>query len=774
MVSSRTAARILGLMLVGSAFHHSARAVDSSATPSASALPPPVQMTTGQDRQRMMDLLHIKSLRPGASGNPDAPNAANYEESKANPYPNLPNPLVLNDGQEVTTPKMWWDERRPQIEAAFDEDVYGKVPAHTPAVHWEVISTTRETVGGIPVITKKLVGHVDNSSYPLVTVNIDLTLTTPANAAGPVPVIMEFGLSPEILAAIRKHFTAAQWAALAGTGPSWQQQVLAKGWGYAEYFPTSVQPDSGAGLTEGIIGLVNKGQPRKVDDWGVLRAWAWGASRALDYFETDKAVNAKEVGLEGHSRYGKAALIAMAYDQRFAIAYVSSSGKAGAELYRRRFGEEMGNIATDEYYWMAGNFMKYDGPLTANDMPVDSHELIAMCAPRPVFISGGATQGDGWVDARGMFMATAAASPVYDLLGKKGLGTDVFPPIQTALISGDLGFRQHTGGHTPAPNWPTFIEFASRYLQAMPLSKASDANTSSADDSFTDFPPGLEVAFTFDDLPAHGPLPPGVTRLEIAHRIIGALKAANSPPVYGFVNTVRYEDLHDNSDVLKFWRDSGFLLGNHTYEHMDLNTNPTEAFEQSIMKNEAILRKYMDHQDWHWLRFPYLHEGKDREQHQQIEAFLKQRGYRAAEVTYSFSDYAYNEPYARCAEKDDTQAIDWLKHSYLLGALEDLSYEHKVSMMLFGRDIKYVLLMHIGGFDSVMLPRLLAELQARGLKLISLPDAISDPIYATTPNLQGSYGGTFLQEIMNARHVSGPPTSKEAQELFTKLNSICR
>jgi (4-O-methyl)-D-glucuronate---lignin esterase len=767
----RLAARIFGLIFLTLAFNPSIHAADSAASSSASTLPPPVQLTAGQDRQRMMDLLHIKSLRPGASGNPNAPNAANYDESKANPYPKLPDPLLLNDGQRVTTAKMWWDERRPQIGAAFDEDVYGKVPAHTPKVNWEVVSTKNEIVGGVPVITKKLIGHVDNSSYPLVTVNIDLTVSTPANATGPVPVIMEFGLSPEILAMIRKHFTPEQWAALAGKGASWQQQVLAKGWGYAEYIPTSVQPDSGAGLTKGIIGLVNKGQPRSLDDWGVLRAWAWGASRALDYFETDKAVNAKEVGLEGHSRYGKAALIAMAYDQRFAIAYVSSSGKAGAELYRRRFGEEMGNIATDEYYWMGGNFMKYDGPLTANDMPVDSHELIAMCAPRPVFISGGATNGDGWVDAHGMFMATAAASPVYELLGKKGLGTDVFPPITTPLISGDLGFRQHTGGHTPAPNWPTFIEFASRYLQT-----SQPAQTSSSDASFTDFPRGLEVAFTFDDLPAHGPLPPGVTRLEIAHRIIAALKAANSPPVYGFVNTVRGEDPggKNSAPVLSFWRASGFPLGNHTYEHMDLNTNTTAAFEQSILKNEVLLRKYMDHHDYRWLRFPYLNEGKDLAQHRQIEAFLKQHHYRVAEVTYSFSDYAYNEPYARCAEKNDSQAIDWLKQSYLQGALEDLSYEHKVSTMLYGRDIKYVLLMHIGGFDSIMLPSLLSELQQRGVKLISLPDAISDPIYSTDPVHEGPYRGTYLQEVMQSRHMSGPPISSDAQALFGKLNSICK
>lgn len=365
-------------------------------------------------------------------------------------------------------------------------------------------------------------------------------------------------------------------------------------------------------------------------------------------------------------------------------------------------------------------------------------------------------------------MAAAAASPVYELLGRKGLGTDVFPPMETALISGDIGFREHNAGHTPAPNWPTFIEFASRYLNAAP--GASEASRPVP----TEIPSGMQVAFTFDDLPAHGPLPPGVTRLEIARNIIDALKAAHAPPVYGFVNTVRAEDPHDNSAVLCLWRKSGFLLGSHTYEHMDLNTNTTEAFEQSILKNEPILKKFMDHHDWHWLRFPYLHEGKSPAQHQEIEAFLKQHGYRTAEVTLSFSDYAYNEPYARCAEKNDTEAIHWLKHSYLQGALDDLAHSHAVSMELYGRDIKYILLMHLGGFDAVMLPSLLAEFQQHGVKLITLPEADSDPIYAVDPNLPGAYQGSFLQQVMWSKHLTPPPYSKEAQDLFGKLNSICR
>jgi hypothetical protein len=439
------------------------------------SLPPPVQLTAEQDRQRTMDLLHITSIRPGANAHSaDPPNGVNYDESKANPYPSLPDPLTLNNGEKVTTAKMWWKVRRPQIVEYFDQDVYGRLPEHVPAVRWEVASTTHEKVGEIPVITKQLVGHVDNSSYPAITVEIALTLTTPADAAASVPVMMQFTYDPKVMAALRARLPAAPRPA-PFPGPTWQEQVLAKGWGYATFIPTSVQADNGAGLTAGIIGLVNKGQPRKLDDWGALRAWAWGASRALDYFETDKSVDAKKVGLEGHSRYGKATLVAMAYDQRFAIGYVSSSGTGGAKLYRHDFGERLENVAAaSEYHWMAGNFLRYAGPLDANDMPVDSHELIALCAPRPVFIGVGAPPApgwanngdllDGWADARGMFMAEAAAGPVYQLLGKKDLGTTVFPPMETTLIDGDLAFRQHHYGHTDAPNWPAFLTFAGRYL----------------------------------------------------------------------------------------------------------------------------------------------------------------------------------------------------------------------------------------------------------------------------------------------------------------------
>jgi hypothetical protein len=210
----------------------------------------------------------------------------------------------------------------------------------------------------------------------------------------------------------------------------------------------------------------------------VLKAWAWGASQALKYFEIDKAVDAKQVALAGHSRFGKAVLVAMAYDPSFAVGYISSSGEGGAKLYRHIYGEQIPNLASPSlYHWFDGNFLRYAGPKNAVDLPVDNHELIALCAPKPLFIGGGADTGDGyanpsgdaWADPKGMFLAEAAAGPVYRLLGAKDLGTNEYPAMGRGLVDGDLAFRQHNFGHTPSPNWPYFLEFASRYLHAPEL-----------------------------------------------------------------------------------------------------------------------------------------------------------------------------------------------------------------------------------------------------------------------------------------------------------------
>jgi hypothetical protein len=256
------------------------------------------------------------------------------------------------------------------------------------------------------------------------------------------------------------------------------EQLLAAGWGYATIDPNSIQADNGAGITRGIIGLVNKGQPRKPEDWGALRAWSWGAACALDYLETDNLVAAKKVGIEGVSRYGKAALITLAFEPRFAVGLIGSSGKGGTTLLRRNFGEAVESLTGGEYYWMAGNFMRYGaseasfGSKTGCDLPVDSHELIALAAPRPTFISYGIPEkGDAkWLDQEGSYMATVAAGAAYKLLGSKDLGIsndymkEKMPPALTSLLNGELAWRQHKAGHTDAPNFKYFIPWANKML----------------------------------------------------------------------------------------------------------------------------------------------------------------------------------------------------------------------------------------------------------------------------------------------------------------------
>ncbi len=431
----------------------------------------------------MMDQLGIRALRPGANGNENAPNHANYDESKANPFPDLPDALTLKNGQKVTTASQWWNLRRPEIVEDFEREVVGRIPPNVPRVIWSIAGTTNSKAGVFPVIEKQLVGHVDNSLCPPITVDIQMTLVTPANAKGPVPVMIMFG-SAAFLKRMADFFASRpELKASLGTDPPAMEQLIAAGWGYALLDPGSVQPDNGAGLTRGIIGLTNGGQPRKLEDWGALRAWGWGASRALDYLETDHAVDSKRVGIEGVSRYGKAALVTMAFDTRFAVVLVGSSGEGGAKPHRRNFGEEVENLTgSGEYHWMAGNFMKYGaaeasfGSKNAGDLPVDSNELIALCAPRLTFISYGVPEkGDAkWLDQQGSFMATVAAQPVFRLVGAKDLGisddyhTANMPPVNHGLLAGQLAWRQHDAGHTDAPNWKYFIPWADRFFNYHP------------------------------------------------------------------------------------------------------------------------------------------------------------------------------------------------------------------------------------------------------------------------------------------------------------------
>ena len=440
-----------------------------------------------EDHEDMMKQLGITKIRPGRNGNPKEgdPNAANYDQAKANPFPDWPDALTLKNGTKVTTAEGWWKQRRPEIAEDFEREVVGRIPANVPKVTWEVTETVNTTVGGHPVVARRVIGHVDNSAAPSIKVDIKLAVVMPAQAKGPVPVLMMFGWGNMPDEPVWKFPGFAEPPA-----PPSTDQLIADGWGYVSIATSSIQADNGAGLTEGIIGLTNQGKRRTPEQWGALRAWAWGAARGLDYLETLPAVNAKHVGIEGVSRYGKAALVTMAFEPRFAMALVGSSGEGGAKPHRRNFGESVENLTgSGQYHWMAGNFIKYGaseasfGSKDAHDIPVDAHELIALCAPRPTFISYGIPEkGDAnWLDQQGSYMATVAAGPVFRLLGVRDIGDKndyhvaKMPPYNTDLLDGELAWRQHDGGHEDRSNMSHFIAWADKLIHHTPPPAAAPA-----------------------------------------------------------------------------------------------------------------------------------------------------------------------------------------------------------------------------------------------------------------------------------------------------------
>ncbi len=460
-------------------------AAQSTPAPSSQTAPPaakpaqaaepgaPVQLTAADDRDRLMHLLGLNQLRPPQSGNAKAPDSCNYDEAKANPYANLPDPLRFADGSRVTTAPEWFARRRPQIQALYDRELLGRTPPNLPQVSWKVAAETSARLGGADVTIQHVVGHVDNSIDPAIHVDIQLLLAVPAHARARVPVVMELEFPEDFDKAMAKPLPEAF------TGP-WAHYsvdpipVLQRGWAFAMLKPTSIQADDGAGLTNGIIGLMNHGQPRSLDDWGALKAWAWGASRCLDYFGTVPALDARRVAIEGHSRYGKAVLVAMAYDTRFAVAYSSSSGEGGAKLYRHIYGEPIPNLASStEYHWMAGNFLKYDGTsdgrrsprsTTTNSSPSARPARSSSAAdPTTATVTPTPTATAGPIPAA-CFWPKLRPRPSIASLASKGSRPAHFPPVETASVKGNLAFRQHSGGHTPKPNWPAFLDFAAKHL----------------------------------------------------------------------------------------------------------------------------------------------------------------------------------------------------------------------------------------------------------------------------------------------------------------------
>jgi hypothetical protein len=411
--------------------------------------------------------------RTDANGNPirRAPtgHVSNYDEARVTPC-KLPDPLVLQNGRPVRNADDWSQFRRPELLRLYQTEIYGRVPPRAPKVSFEVAGTEANALGAKAVHKRIVARFGDGADGPKVSVSLYL----PARPAAPVPVLLHLTFSGDPTYPAASNTPAGGASATNGaaarprlseTGPI--EEFLAHGYGYAVLRYTDIQPDSATTGQSGVESLAYApGQTKPAaDEWGAISAWAWGASRVIDYFATDPAVDARRIAVIGHSRLGKTVLWIGAQDPRVALVFSSCGGEMGSALARRDYGETVDDMAANFPWQFAGNFQKYAGHW--NDLPVDAHMMIALNAPHPVFITGG-TQ-DQWADPRGEFLAEVAAGPVYRLLGKKDLGTEEFPPLDTPLITGDLGFHYHTGGHTiTASDWKAFLEFADRHLKPTP------------------------------------------------------------------------------------------------------------------------------------------------------------------------------------------------------------------------------------------------------------------------------------------------------------------
>lgn len=400
-----------------------------------------------------------------ANGNPikraATGHVSNYDESKVGTY-TLPDPLVLANGKPVTDARTWLKKRRPELLKLYDDEIYGAVPANAPKATFEVVETDTNSLGGMAIHkdVRMQFGKGTNATVA------HLHMYLPATAKGPVPVLLQmvFFSNPPFPDRTNAIYTmSTRRVPFTEAGPV--TNIFEHGYGYATFRYTDIQPDNSNTFHSGVIAqTLAPGQAKPAPNgWGTISAWAWGASRVLDYLETDKSVDAKRVALIGHSRLGKTVLVAGARDPRFAIVYSSCAGEMGSSLARRDYGETVDDMAAGFPWQFAGNFQKYAGHW--NDLPVDTHMIIALNAPHPVFIGGGTL--DQWADPRGEFLAEVAAGPVYRLVGKQDLGTTNGPPIDTPLISGDLGFHYHTGGHAiTASDWKAFLDFADKYFKA--------------------------------------------------------------------------------------------------------------------------------------------------------------------------------------------------------------------------------------------------------------------------------------------------------------------
>jgi hypothetical protein len=387
---------------------------------------------------------------------------SNYTDEKVAAY-TLPDPLVTASGERVTTAEAWWKQRRPEILKIYQTEVYGRIPENAPKVTWEVTEPATSVRDGAATV-KRIVGRMsDKPDGP----KMNLTIYSPAKATEPTPLLLSLSFSFGGNRGGKTPPVGAKKGPGKAGGFDSIGEVLGRGWSYATLGYSDIQPDRAGQWTQGVIGLtLRDGQSQPApDEWGTISAWAWGISRAIDYFETDKSVNAKQIAITGASRLGKTALWAGAQDERVAAVFAVVPGEMGASLIRRDWGETLDDMAQNFGYQFAGNLQKYVGRW--NELPVDQHMLIALCAPRPVYVNGGLS--DQWSDPKGEFLALAAAGPVYKLLGQADLGTSELPQLDQPVTSGALAFHYHSSGHTAVPaDWKAFLDFVERHFKRGP------------------------------------------------------------------------------------------------------------------------------------------------------------------------------------------------------------------------------------------------------------------------------------------------------------------
>ncbi len=400
----------------------------------------------------------------------------NYDESKVPAY-TLPDPLVMENGVKVTTPAQWWKQRRSAILKIFDENVYGKVPGKLQHITFRVREISRKALDGLAIRKQVTVLFTGNDSGP----KMDLLIYIPNSSKKPLPAFLglnfygnqtvckdtgiflcrswvrnnpDFGIYDHRATGASRGVRASRWPV---------KKILASGYALVTACYNDIDPDFDDGFQNGVQPLFYKpGQQRPApDEWGAIAAWAWGLSRALDYLETDPDIDAGRVAVMGHSRLGKTALWAAAEDQRFAMAISNMSGCGGAALSRRQYGETVERINTSFPHWFCANFKMYNDHEDA--LPVDQHELIALIAPRPVYIT--AAVEDRWADPKGMFLAARYATPVYRLLGKTGL-PDHAEMIPGKPVMGTIGFHIRPGMHdVTSYDWQQFLLFANKFLK---------------------------------------------------------------------------------------------------------------------------------------------------------------------------------------------------------------------------------------------------------------------------------------------------------------------